>query len=118
MLFRSYLGVAVLKPKLGFDDSLDAFGVHGVCGIWGAIATGIFANPAINEAGTGLLYGNPNQVVIQLVGVVATILYAGVATFVLASITKVVTGGIRVSEEDEIQGLDSAAHGERAFMLQ
>jgi len=113
-----YLGVAVLKPKLRFDDSLDAFGVHGVCGIWGALATGIFANPAINEAGTGLLYGNPKQVVIQLVGVAATILYAGVATFVLASITRVVTGGIRVSDEEEIQGLDSAAHGERAFMLQ
>jgi Amt family ammonium transporter len=113
-----YLGVAVLKPKLGFDDSLDAFGVHGICGIWGAIATGIFANPAINEAGTGLLFGNPKQVVIQLVGVVATIVYAAVATFVLASITKVATGGLRVSDEEELEGLDSATHGERAFVLQ
>lgn len=113
-----YLGVAVLKPRLGFDDSLDAFGVHGLCGIWGAIATGIFANPAVNEAGTGLLYGNPNQVVIQLVGVIATIVYAAVATFVLASITKVVTGGLRVSAEEELEGLDSATHGERAFVLQ
>ena len=112
-----YLGVAVLKPRMGFDDSLDAFGVHGVCGIWGAIATGIFANPAINEAGTGLLYGNPKQVLVQFVGVVATIVYAAAATFVLASITRVVTGGLRVSDEDEIQGLDSSAHGERAFML-
>jgi Amt family ammonium transporter len=113
-----YLGVAVLKPKLGFDDSLDAFGVHGLCGIWGALATGVFANPAINEAGTGFLYGNPGQVAIQLVGVAATIAYAAVATFVLASITKAVTGGLRVSDEEEVQGLDSAAHGERAFMLQ
>jgi Amt family ammonium transporter len=113
-----YLGVAVLKPRMGFDDSLDAFGVHGVCGIWGAIATGIFANPAINEAGTGLLYGNPKQVLVQLVGVAATIVYAAVATFVLASITRVVTRGLRVSDEDEIQGLDRSAHGERAFMLQ
>ena len=113
-----YVGVAVLKPKLGFDDSLDAFGVHGICGIWGAIATGIFANPAINAAGAGLLYGNPKQVWIQLVGVVATIVYAGVGTFVLASITRVVTGGLRVSEDEEIEGLDSATHGERAFALQ
>ncbi len=113
-----YLGVAALKPRLGFDDSLDAFGVHGLCGIWGALATGIFANPAVNEAGTGLLYGNPGQIIVQLVGVAATIVYAAVATFVLASITKVVTGGLRVSDEEEIQGLDSTAHGERAFMLQ
>jgi Amt family ammonium transporter len=113
-----YLGVAVLKPKLGFDDSLDAFGVHGLCGIWGAVATGVFANPAINEAGTGLLYGNPGQVLIQLLGVAATVAYAAVATFILASITKAATGGLRVSDEEEIQGLDSAAHGERAFMLQ
>jgi len=113
-----YLGVAVLKPKLGYDDSLDAFGVHGLCGIWGAVATGIFANPAVNEAGAGLLYGNPKQILIQLVGVVVTIVYAAVATFILASITKVVTGGLRVSDEEEIQGLDSSTHGERAFMLQ
>ncbi len=113
-----YLGVAALKPRLGFDDSLDAFGVHGLCGIWGALATGIFANPAINEAGKGLLYGNPGQIIVQLVGVAATIVYAAVATFVLASITKVVTGGLRVSDEEEIQGLDSTAHGERAFVLQ
>ncbi len=113
-----YLGVAVLKPRLGFDDSLDAFGVHGLCGIWGALATGIFANPAINEAGTGLLYGNPKQVLIQLISVVATIAYAGVGTFVLATVTRVATGGLRVSEEDEVAGLDSSVHGERGFVLQ
>lgn len=113
-----YLGVAVLKPRLGYDDSLDAFGVHGLCGIWGAVLTGVFANPAVNEAGTGLLYGNPKQVLVQLVGVAVTIAYAAAATFVLASITGVVTGGLRVSEEEEIQGLDSSTHGERAFMLQ
>ena len=113
-----YLGVAVLKPRLGFDDSLDAFGVHGLCGIWGALATGIFANPAVNEAGAGLLYGNPKQVLIQLVGVVATIAYAALATFILASITKVATKGLRVSEEEEVEGLDSSVHGERGFVLQ
>jgi Amt family ammonium transporter len=113
-----YLGVAVLKPRLGFDDSLDAFGVHGLCGIWGALATGIFANPAINEAGVGLLYGNPKQVLIQLISVVATIAYAGMGTFILASITKVATGGLRVSEEEEVAGLDSSIHGERGFVLE
>jgi len=113
-----YLGVAVLKPRMGFDDSLDAFGVHGLCGIWGALATGIFANPAINEAGTGLLYGNPKQVLIQLISVAATIAYAGVGTFVLATVTRVATGGLRVSEEDEVAGLDSSLHGERGFVLQ
>ena len=110
--------MAVLKPRLGFDDSLDAFGVHGVCGIWGAIATGILANPAVNEAGTGLLYGNPKQVWIQLISVAATIVYAGVGTFVLASITRVATGGLRVAEDAEVQGLDSSIHGERGFVLE
>ena len=56
-----FYSVTVLKNKIGYDDSLDAFGVHGMCGIWGALATGIFANPAINEAGKGVLYGNPRQ---------------------------------------------------------
>lgn len=113
-----YLGVAVLKPRMGFDDSLDAFGVHGLCGIWGAVATGIFANPAVNEAGAGLLYGNPGQVLIQLLGVGATIVYAAAGTFVLASITRLATGGLRVSEEDEVAGLDGSIHGERGFVLE
>jgi len=113
-----YLGVAVLKPRLGFDDSLDAFGVHGLCGIWGALATGVFANPAVNAAGTGLLYGNPKQVLIQLLSVAVTIVYAGVGTFVLASVTRLATGGLRVSEEQEVAGLDSSVHGERGFVLE
>ena len=113
-----YLGVAVLKPRMKYDDSLDAFGVHGLCGVWGALATGIFANPAINEAGTGLLYGNPKQLLVQLLSVVVTIAYAGVGTFVLASVTRVATGGLRVSEEEEIAGLDSSVHGERGFVLE
>ena len=89
-----------------------------MCGIWGAIATGFLANPAINEAGVGLFYGNPKQVLIQLISVVVTIIYAGVGTFILASITRLATGGIRVSEEDEIEGLDSAVHSERGFVLE
>jgi Amt family ammonium transporter len=86
--------------------------------MWGAVATGIFANPAVNEAGKGLLYGNPKQVLVQLLGVVATIAYAAVATLILASLTKVLTGGLRVSDEEEMMGLDRSSHGERAFVLQ
>jgi len=113
-----YLGVAVLKPRLKYDDSLDAFGVHCLCGIWGALATGIFANPAVNALGRGLIYGNPKQLLIQLVGVLVTLAYAALGTFILASITRVATGGLRVSDEDELSGLDSSVHGERGFVLE
>jgi Amt family ammonium transporter len=109
--------VAVLKHKLGYDDSLDAFGVHGMCGLWGALATGIFANPYINEAGTGLLYGNPYQLWIQIVSILGTILYSGVATIVVIFITQLLASGLRVTKEEEMQGLDNALHGERAFEL-
>jgi Amt family ammonium transporter len=109
--------VAVLKHKLGYDDSLDAFGVHGMCGLWGALATGIFANPHINEAGRGLLYGNISQLWIQIVSILGTILYSGVATIVVILITQLLASGLRVSKEEEMQGLDNALHGERAFEL-
>jgi len=109
--------VAVLKHKLGYDDSLDAFGVHGMCGLWGALATGIFANPYINEAGTGLLYGNFGQLWIQIVSIVGTALYSGVATIVVILITQLLASGLRVTKEEEMQGLDNALHGERAFEL-
>ena len=110
-----YLAVAKLKKRVGYDDSLDAFGVHGLCGIWGALATGLFANPAVNSAGTGLLYGNPKQLMIQLISIVATALYTAVATFVVVKITALLTSGLRVSQENEIAGLDSSIHGERGF---
>ncbi|QTA82844.1 Ammonia channel [Desulfonema limicola] len=113
-----FYSVAVLKHKLGYDDSLDAFGVHGMCGIWGALATGIFANPAINEGAKGLIYGNPKQVWIQFVSIIATILYSAVATFIVVHITKLLTNGIRVEHDDEITGLDSSIHGERAFEIE
>jgi len=112
-----FYSVAVFKHKIGYDDSLDAFGVHGMCGIWGALATGIFANPAINAAGTGLLFGNPKQLLIQAVSIVGTIIYTAIATLIIVYITKFVTGGLRVDEENEIQGLDNAIHGERAFEI-
>lgn len=112
-----FFSVAILKHKIGYDDSLDAFGVHGMCGIWGALATGLFANPAINELGKGLFFGNPGQLFIQAVSIVGTIVFTAVGTLVIVYITKAVTGGLRVSEEEEILGLDNAIHGERAFEI-
>jgi len=113
-----YVSVSKLKNMLGYDDSLDAFGVHGLCGIWGALATGLFANPTVNEIGTGLFYGNPKQVWIQFLSIIGTAAFSAVGTFVVAYITKLITGGLRVDHEDEIVGLDNAQHGERAFEIQ
>lgn len=112
-----YFSVGVLKHKIGYDDSLDAFGVHGVCGIWGAIATGIFACPDITSTAVGLVYGNPKQVVIQLISVLGTAAYSAVGTLIVIFITKLVTNGLRVEKEAEILGLDNAIHGERAFEI-
>ena len=113
-----FLSVAKLKQKLGYDDSLDAFGVHGICGLWGAIATGIFANPAVTGGASGLLYGNAKQVWIQLVSIVVTAIYSAVGTLILIYVTRFLTSGLRVDDEEEIIGLDNAIHGERAFELE
>jgi Amt family ammonium transporter len=112
-----FFSVAVLKQKLGYDDSLDAFGVHGMCGIWGALATGVFANPAITDGARGLLYGNPKQIMIQVISILGTIAYTAAGTFVLVHVTRLVTNGLRVDKEEEIVGLDSSIHGERAFEI-
>jgi Amt family ammonium transporter len=109
--------VAKVKHKLGYDDSLDAFGVHGICGIWGALATGLFANPAVNQAGKGLFYGNPGQLWIQIVSIVGTAVFSAIGTLIVVYITKLITGGLRVTQENEIAGLDSSIHGERAFEI-
>ena len=113
-----FYSVAVLKQKIGYDDSLDAFGVHGICGIWGALATGIFANPAITEGAKGLIYGNPKQLWIQFVSIVATAVFTAVGTVIIIYVTKFVTSGLRVEKENEIVGLDSSIHGERGFQIQ
>ena len=110
--------VAKVKHKLGYDDSLDAFGVHGICGLWGALATGLFANPSINPIGKGLFYGNPKQLWIQIISIAATAVFTAVGTLIVIYITKLVTGGLRVNEENEVAGLDSSIHGERAFEIQ
>ncbi|MFZ5597628.1 MAG: ammonium transporter [Bacillota bacterium] len=110
-----YLGVSVVKRKFGYDDSLDAFGVHGIGGIWGALATGIFASKAVNSAGAdGLLFGNPAQLGTQAIGVLATIAFAGVATLVILKVIALFTS-LRVSPEEEDIGLDLSLHGEDAY---
>jgi Amt family ammonium transporter len=105
-----YWGATGMKRMFGYDDSLDVFGVHGVGGIVGAILTGVFAVEAIGGT-PGLIEGNPGQVLTQLWGIVATILYCAVATFVILKAVDLVIG-LRVSEEDERHGLDLALHGE------
>ncbi len=111
-----YFMVAVVKEKLGYDDALDVFGIHGIAGIIGAMLTGIFADPSINEAGKGLLYGNPSQVLIQAVAVAITIVYDAVATFVIFLVIKALVG-LKVAEDEEIVGLDRSQHGESAYNI-
>jgi ammonium transporter, Amt family len=104
-----------LKPKLGYDDSLDVVGVHGVGGTWGALATGLFASKAINPAGNdGLFFGNPGQLWVQFVSVAATLVLAIVGTYILLSIVKAVMG-LRVALDEERMGLDLSQHNERAY---
>jgi ammonium transporter, Amt family len=101
-----------IKRMLGYDDSLDVFGIHGVGGFLGAILTGVFAVAAIGGEGkNGLLAGNPGQVWIQLYGTLATIIWCAVATFVILMIIRV-TMGLRVDEQTEVEGLDVRLHGE------
>ena len=105
-----------LKSRFGYDDSLDVVGIHGVGGTAGALLTGIFASPAVNAAGTGLLYGNPGQLWIQFVSVAATMVYCFVVAFILLKIVDA-TIGLRVDEEDEDTGLDLSQHGENAYTI-
>jgi Amt family ammonium transporter len=105
------------KSKLGYDDSLDVVGVHGVGGTWGALATGLFASKAVNEAGgDGLFYGNPGQLWTQIVAILATYVLAIVATVIILKIVDAVVG-LRVTEEDEVSGLDLSQHSETAYTL-
>ena len=100
-----YLAAAHMKKMFGYDDSLDAFGVHGVGGIVGALLTGVFADPAINALGEG------HSIVTQFVGILATIIWTAVASFVILMIVKVLVG-LRPSEQEEEEGLDITQHGE------
>jgi ammonium transporter, Amt family len=106
-----------LRPRLKVDDALDVWAVHGIGGTWGAIATGLFATVAINTAGAnGLFFGNPQQLVTQLIAVGATWAYAAVATFVIVKAIDL-TIGMRVREHEESLGLDRSQHGEIAYQL-
>jgi Amt family ammonium transporter len=112
-----YVAVTFVKHKLGYDDSLDAFGVHGVGGIWGALATGLFASKAINPLGNdGLFFGNPHQFVVQLLAVAATAGYCLVATFILYKVVDAVMGA-RVNAKEEAMGLDLTQHNEQAYTM-
>ncbi|MDE3076056.1 MAG: ammonium transporter [Chloroflexota bacterium] len=111
-----YLAV-YLKSRLGFDDALDVWAVHGVGGTWGVLAAGLFATVAINQAGgNGLLHGNPGQFWVQLLAVLVTWAYVGVMTFVLLKVVDV-TIGLRVPEHEELDGLDLTQHGELAYQV-
>jgi Amt family ammonium transporter len=113
-----FIAVSIVKHKFGYDDSLDAFGVHGIGGIWGALATGLFASKTINPAGADGLFvsGNGHQFLIQLLAVAVTIVYAFVGTLVIYKIVDVIVG-VRVNEEQEAIGLDLTQHNERAYTM-
>jgi len=112
-----YLFVSVLKEKLRYDDALDAFGVHCVGGIWGALATGLWATTSVNSAGAnGLFYGNPAQFVIQLKAVAVTVIYSGVASFLLLKLVDKLIG-LRATEQSERIGLDLTDHRETGYTM-
>ena len=113
----SYIFVAFVKPALKYDDSLDVFGVHGMAGIWGAIATGIFAIEGFGyELKGGLITGNSYQVFLQAKAVLFTIVYSGVVSFILLKLIDF-TVGLRISEDGEKMGLDLADHAETAYTV-
>ena len=111
--FFCYVFVSIIKPRLGYDDSLDAFGVHGVGGMWGAFATGLFATKMVNSAGAnGLFYGNPSLLTSQILSIVITIAYAFIVSLILLKIIDMLVG-LRITPDEELQGLDLSQHGEK-----
>jgi len=111
-----YLAV-LAKSSFGYDDALDVVGIHGVGGTWGAIATGLFACAAIGGEGKdGLFFGNPAQLGIQVAAVLATIVYSFVVTLIILYVVKAIMG-LRVTDEEEVAGVDTSAHGETAYNI-
>jgi Amt family ammonium transporter len=111
-----YLAIQLTK-RLRVDDALDVFGVHGVGGAWGAVATGLFASSAVNSAAAnGLVNGNPAQLGIQLVAVSVVVAYAAVMTFVILKVINLFVA-LRVPEQDEVLGLDASQHREAAYTI-
>jgi Amt family ammonium transporter len=112
-----FIAVGFVKRTFHYDDSLDAFGVHGISGFWGTLATGLFATKVINPAGAnGLLAGNSKQFFVQLIAASATVVYAFIATFILYKLVDAVIG-VRATEEEEAIGLDLTEHNERAYTM-
>ncbi len=112
-----YWTVQLLKERFGVDDALDVFGVHGVGGAIGAIATGIFATVSVNPKGVnGLIFGNPHQLYIQVIAVVVTALYAATVSWLILKFIDIIVG-LRVEEREEVLGLDTSQHGEAAYTI-
>jgi len=111
-----YSMVAFVKPKFGYDDTLDAFGVHYIGGLWGALATGLFAVKAINSSGSGVFDGNPGQFLIQAKACGLTTVFSFIMTWVICLVIDK-TIGMRASAEDEIIGIDLSQHHERAYTI-
>ena len=112
----AYFMVSVVKPRLGYDDALDAFGCHGIGGIWGSIATGLFASRSVNPAArwNGLVFGDTHLFFAQLIAISATIVIAVFGTFVIAKVVSIFVP-LRVDAADERRGLDISQHGEKAY---
>ncbi|MDR0339760.1 MAG: ammonium transporter [Desulfovibrio sp.] len=108
-------GGVLMKSKLGYDDALDVVGIHGVGGTWGALATGLFATAAVNGV-DGLFYGNPKQLWIQFISIVATWVFCYVASRLILALVNVITP-IRCTENDEIVGLDLSEHNESGYKI-
>lgn len=112
-----YMSVSYIKPALKYDDSLDAFGIHGVGGIFGAIATGLFASVAVNPAGAdGLFFGSSALLGKQVIAIIASIVYSVIVTFIILKIVDAVIG-LRVTQEEEVQGLDLTQHSESGYTM-
>ncbi|MHB8809496.1 MAG: ammonium transporter [Desulfobulbaceae bacterium] len=112
-----YLAV-LAKKKIGYDDALDVVAVHGIGGLWGALATGLFASTAANPAGVnGLFYGNPHQFVVQAIGAGSAIVYSMIVSFIILKVVGLMVGGLRAETEDEVQGLDVAEHREVGYTM-
>ena len=112
----SYIAISWLKPRLGYDDALDVFGIHGISGAWGAIATGLFAAPFINSLGTGVFYGNPGQLLTQIIAIVVVAAYSFIGTLIIGKLIDM-TIGLRVEDKVEVEGLDTNLHEESGYRI-
>ncbi|HEY5524445.1 MAG TPA: ammonium transporter [Clostridium sp.] len=111
----SFFAIVTLKRKFGYDDALDAFGCHGIAGLWGAVATGLFSTKSVNPAGSdGLFYGNAELLKVNMIAAFSCALYAGIVTFIILKIISLITK-LRTDKDEENSGLDLSLHGEEAY---